>query len=66
MEKITDSKFGKFEGSEIINPQSIVGGGDTGAGERCLPDGRCMAYTGDYSSDTGTNYWGTSYRKAEC
>ena len=68
MERLTESKFGKFEGSQISNLSAIAGGGDTGSGERCMPDGSCMAYTSDYAHEdgSGTNYMGVSYNNKPC
>lgn len=56
MEKITESKFGKFKGFELANSKMIKGGGITGAGDD---------YVGDvhfyYTSDLSTTGYPTYY-----
>lgn len=68
MEKLAQSQFGKFEGNVLQGLKSISGGGETGAGERCMPDGSCQGYQGDYIHEdgSGTNYWGISTKPKQC
>jgi hypothetical protein len=76
MEKITNSMFPKFEGTQISNLKAIMGGAETGAGSKCITSGshagECMEWTSDTTTAASPgyaatiSYSGVAYSKRPC
>lgn len=76
MERITNSMFPKFEGTQISNLKAIMGGEETGAGCKLMTGGdhagEYMSYTADTKTAATANYaatqsyTGQTYSKRPC